>query len=157
MSPIRSVRFFQLVPAIGLARVGDDDLRVFLEDGGEVHHGDVFLRGREGLQQIAAHVEIHPAGQHQGAVVHLGATRHDGDVEAAFGIGAIGDRLIEAAVFGLGDPVCAKADFGQVLSLGCGGGERQSRCAKKSFVEHGIPPGFLVLVLGESALGARCT
>ncbi len=71
---------FQLVPAVRFARMGNDDLRVLLEHGRHVDDGDVFLCCREGLQQVAAHVEIHPAGQHQRAVVHLWAARHDGDI-----------------------------------------------------------------------------
>jgi hypothetical protein len=63
-------------------------------------------------------VEVHAAGQHERAVVHLRAARNDGDVEAAFGIGAVGDRLVEAAMFGLGKPVGAEHHRREVLGLG---------------------------------------
>ena len=44
----------------------------------------------------------------QDAVVGVGAARNDGDVEAVFLVGAVGDRLEEAAMFGLRDPVGSK-------------------------------------------------
>ena len=46
----------------------------------------------------------------------LRAARHDGDVEAVFLVGAVGDRLVEAAVLGLGHPVGAERDLVQRLS-----------------------------------------
>jgi hypothetical protein len=53
------------------------------------------------------------------------------DVEAAFGVGAIGDRLVEAAMFGLGQPVGAEGDLCQVVGGGAAscerGGKREER------------------------------
>ncbi len=50
------------------------------------------------------------------AVVVVGAAGHDGDVEAVFLVGAVGDRLEEAAMLALGDPVGAERDLVQSLS-----------------------------------------
>jgi hypothetical protein len=48
----------------------------------------------------------------------------DLDVEAAFGVGAIGDRLVEAAMFGLGQPVGPKGHLFQLLGRRPGRGRR---------------------------------
>jgi hypothetical protein len=52
------------------------------------------------VQQVSAHVELDAAGQDQRAVVDLRPARHDLDVEAAIGVGAVRDRLVEAAMLG---------------------------------------------------------
>jgi hypothetical protein len=104
----------KLLPAVGDAGMGEDDLRVLLEDRGDVDDRDFLGRGVEGLQQVAAHVELDAVGQQERAVVDLRAAGDDLDVEAAFGVGAVGDRLVEAAMFGLGEPVGAEGDLGQV-------------------------------------------
>jgi hypothetical protein len=49
-------------------------------------------------------------GQQQRAVVHLRAARDDLDVEAASRVGAVRHGLVEAAMFGLGQPVGAEGD-----------------------------------------------
>ena len=51
---------------------------------------------------------------------------HDGDVEAVFLVGAVGDRLEEAAVLGLRHPVGAEGHLVQRLRRrrqACGGGQ----------------------------------
>jgi hypothetical protein len=53
-------------------------------------------------------VELDAVGQQKRAVVDLRTAGDDLDVEAAFGVGAVGDRLVEAAMFGLGEPVGAE-------------------------------------------------
>ena len=54
---------------------------------------------------IGAHVEIDASGGQQQAIVALRAALQDRDLEAVFGIGAIGQRLIEAAMLRLGAPI----------------------------------------------------
>jgi hypothetical protein len=91
--------------------MGHQHLRLLLEGGGDDLDRDVLLDGGEGLKHVSAHVEVDLAGQQQRAVVHLRAALGDGDIEAAGGIGAVGDRLIEAAMLGLGEPVGAEGDL----------------------------------------------
>ena len=57
------------------------------------------------LQRIGAEIEVDLADRQQNAVVHLRPARHDGDVEAEAAVCAVGQRLVEAAVLGFGDPV----------------------------------------------------
>ena len=59
----------------------------------------------EGQQKIAAHVEVESSGRQQELVVGLRAALHDRDVEAVFGVSAVGDRLVISAMLGLGEPV----------------------------------------------------
>ena len=83
-------------------------LRVFLEIRGDDDDRDVPDDRVEGQQKIAAHVEVQPSGGQQKFVVGLRPALHDRDVEAVFGVGAVGDRLIISAVLGLGEPVGAE-------------------------------------------------
>ena len=82
-----------------------EHLRVFLEIGGDDDDRDVAGDRVEGEQKIAAHVEVEPSGGQQQLVVGLRAALDDRDVEAVFGVGAVGDRLVISAVLGLGEPV----------------------------------------------------
>ncbi len=81
----------------------------------------------EGLQRVGAHEEVELADRQQDAVVHVRTARHDGHVEPVFAVGAVGERLVEAAVLGLGHPIGAEADLVQRLRLGRpqGGGKAQ--------------------------------
>ena len=103
----------------------EQHLRVLLEDRRDRDHWDVLRHRVEGLQAIRAHEEIDPAGEQQHAVVHLRAARHDRHVEAVFPVGAVGDRLIEAAMLGLGDPVGAERDLVELLGEGGRGESRK--------------------------------
>jgi hypothetical protein len=62
----------------------------------------------ERLQRVRGHEEVELAGGQQDAIVGVGSTGHDGDVEAVFLVGAVGHRLEETAMFGLRDPVGSK-------------------------------------------------
>ena len=88
--------------------MGHHDLRVFLEMRGDDHDRQVLVDRVEGEQQVAAHVEIELAGGEQETVVGLRAARHDRHVEPILGVSAIDQRLIVAAVLGLGEPVRAE-------------------------------------------------
>ena len=85
--------------------MGQEDLRVLLEDGGDRDHRHVVGDGVERLQRVCGHEEVELAGDQQDAVVGVGATGHDGDVEAVLLVGAVGHRLEETAMLGLRDPV----------------------------------------------------
>jgi hypothetical protein len=101
----------EFLPGVGLARMGHDHLRMLLEDRRDVDHRNALLHRAERLEKVAAHVEVHAAGEHQGAVVDLRSARQDLDLEPAIvQIGAVGDGLVEAAVLGLGEPVRAEDD-----------------------------------------------
>jgi hypothetical protein len=69
------------------------------------------------LQRVRGHEEVDLAGGQQDAIVGVGASRHDGDVEAIFLVGAVGHRLEEAAMFGLRDPVGSKRHLVEGLGV----------------------------------------
>ena len=96
---------------VALARMGDEALRLLLENRGDDHGGHVFLHGQEGLDHVAAHVVIEAARQQHQAAIGLRPAHDDFDIEAGLGIGAVGNGLIIPAVFGLGEPVGAEADL----------------------------------------------
>ena len=128
------------MPDIGM---GDQHLRLLLEDRGDFDERDVFLNRRERLQQIAGHVELRLAGQHQRTVRRLRSALHDGDLQPVFLIGAVGDRLVEAAMLGLRQPVRAEADFVERQRLpGAQKRDRTSQRAQQSLPSrshHVIP------------------
>ena len=70
------------------------------------------------LQRVGAHEEVELADRQQDAVVHVRPARHDGHVEAVFAVGAVGERLVEAAMLGLRHPIGAEADLVELLGLG---------------------------------------
>jgi hypothetical protein len=78
---------------------------------------NILRDGIEALQRIGAHEKIYLADRQQDAVVHVGAARQDRHVESVLLVCAVGERLIEAAVFGLGEPIGGKADLIQLLGL----------------------------------------
>ena len=129
---------------VGIGEIGEiieslvgmrhQDLRVFLEARGDDDGGNLLADGREGLDQVAAHVEIDAAHGEQHAVIGLRAARHDLDIEPACGIGAIDHGLIIAAMLGLGDPVGAESHLFEILRSRAerrrgehGGGDRRTR------------------------------
>ena len=63
----------------------------------------------------------------QDAVVHVRTALHDRHVEPVLAIGAVGERLIEAAVLALRDPVGAEGDLVERL----GGGKRPGECCER--------------------------
>jgi hypothetical protein len=100
------------------------NLRLFLEMRGDDLERNVLLDGREGLQHVAAHVEIDLAGQHQRTAGNLRSALHDRDLETACLVGAVGNRLIVSAMLRLGQPVGAEGDLFQGECL-CGGHGRK--------------------------------
>ena len=89
----------------------DQDLRVFLEQRGDFDGRHVLLDRVEALQRVGAQIEVDLVDQQQHAVVGVRTAGHDGDVEAVFPVGAVGERLVEAAVLGLRHPIGAERDF----------------------------------------------
>ena len=101
--------FVQILPFVeALAGMGHEHLRLLLEGGRDDAQRDVLRDGVEGLLQVAAHVEVDLAGEQQRPAGDLRAALLDRDLEAAGGIGAVGDRLVVAAMLGLGEPVGAE-------------------------------------------------
>ena len=101
-------------PGVG---VGDQHLRVLLEDRRHRLHAARFSWARFMTMKL---LEPMPrsdrAGGQQLRHVHAGPALDDGHVEAALGVLAVGQRLVEAAVLGLGAPVGGEADGG---AAGC--------------------------------------
>ena len=83
-------------------------LRLLLEGGGDDAQRNVLRDRVEGLLHVAAHVEVDLAGEQQRPAADLRSALHDGHVEPAGGVGAVGDRLVVAAMLGLGEPVGAE-------------------------------------------------
>jgi len=112
-----------------LIGMGEQDLRVLLEHGGDRNGRNVLRNRVEALQRVRAHEEVELAREEQQAVVHLRTAGHDRHVEAVLLVRPVRDRLIEAAVLGLGHPVGAERDLVELLRLRWGGeeGERDQR------------------------------
>ncbi len=89
-------------------------LRVFLEYRRDRHDRHVICDRVERLERIRAHEEIELAGDQLDAVIDVGAARNDRDIEAVTLVGAVGDGLIEPAVFGLGHPVGAERNLVEI-------------------------------------------
>ena len=128
---ISSVSFFRSsnfsMPWSGMRQ---QHLRVLLEHRGD-HQGRDVLRHRvERLQRVGAHVELDPAGDQLQPVVHVRPARQDGDVEAVLAVGAVDQRLVEAAVLGLRHPVGGEGDL--VERLGLARDRRQATSAAKA-------------------------
>ncbi len=99
--------------------MGQENLRILLEDGGDGHHGHVVGDRIERHQRVRAHEEVELAGNQQHAIVVVGAARHDGDVEPVFLVGAVGQGLEKSPVLSLGNPVGSERDLVQRLGA-CG-------------------------------------
>jgi len=101
----------------------------------------------ERLQRVGAHEEVELADRQQDAVVDLRAARHDGHVEPVLAVSAVGERLVEPAVLGLGHPVGAERDLverlrgGRAAPQGCHGSHegRQDAC-EDACGRHGNSP-----------------
>ena len=96
---------------VALAGVGHQRLRVLLEHRRHHHRGHRVLDVVEAVQQVAGHQEVDAPGRQQRPVVDLRPARLDGHVQAVLLVGAVGHRLVEAAVRGLGLPVGGESDL----------------------------------------------
>ena len=97
----------------------------------------MLLRDRvEALQRVGAEEEVDLADRQQDAVVGVRAAGHDGHVEAVFAIGAVGERLEEAALLAFGEPVGAEGDLVEGLR-----GLGVDRAARSHAVEPGSENG----------------
>ena len=101
-----------------LIRMCKEHQRILLEHGGDRNDRHVLLHRVETLQRVGAHEEVDLADGEQDAVVHVRTARHDGHVEAMLAVGAVGERLVEAAVLALRHPVGAERDFVELLGVG---------------------------------------
>jgi len=110
----------ELLQVLELLHVGisDQDLRFFLK--ARRHHDgrDIVFDRIEALQRIGAHEEVDLADRQQNAVIHVRPARHDGHVEPVSFVGAVGERLVETAMFGLRHPIGTEADLVERLRLG---------------------------------------
>ena len=82
---------------------------------------------------FGAHEEVELADRQQDAVVHVRPARHDGDVEAVALVGAVGERLVEAAMLGLRHPVGAERHLVERLlrlRRGTGANETHGDCQR---------------------------
>ncbi len=110
-------------------RMGQENLRILLEDGGNRHQRHVVGDRVERHQRVRGHEEVELAGNQQHAVVVVGAARHDGDVEPVILVGAVGQGLEKPAMLGLGDPVGSERNLVQ-RGLGGRRGERHQNSNK---------------------------
>ena len=94
-------------------RMGQENLRILLEYGGDRHHRHVIGDRIERHQRVRGHEEVELSGDQQNAIIVVGAARHDSDVEPVILVGAVGQGLEKSAVLGLGDPVGSKRDLVQ--------------------------------------------
>ena len=117
----------------------DQHLRVLLEDRRHRDGRNVLLDRVEGLQRIGAHEEVELADRQQDAVVHVRPALHDGDVEPVLLVGAVGERLVEAAVLGLRHPVGAEAHLVERLASLLTVRRRQTAKANKNAANLVIP------------------
>src|SRR5215475_12241523 len=101
----------------------DEDLRVLLEHRRYDDCRNILLDRIEGLQRVRAQVKIDLSHRQQDAIVDLGTAWNDGDIEPVSAVGAVRQRLIESAVFGLRDPVGSKRHLVERLPDGSMAGE----------------------------------
>ena len=85
-----------------------EDLRVFLEVGGDRDGRDVVLHRQEIADHVAAHEELDLAGDQEHAAVRRRAALEDGDVQAVFGVSPVDESLVIAAGLRIGDPIGAE-------------------------------------------------
>ena len=97
------------------AGMAHQHLRVLLEHARHDDGRDALGDGAHRLDHVGAHEEIDLPRRHQQAQIVVRPALHDGHVEPVFLIGAVGDRLVEAAVLGLGEPVRAIGHLGELL------------------------------------------
>ena len=86
----RANKVFECVATLTWMR--HEDLRVFLEHGGDNDRRHILLDRCKGLNHIAAHDEFEAAGGEHQARVGLRAALDDLNVEAVFRISAVGER-----------------------------------------------------------------
>jgi hypothetical protein len=122
------------------ARVREQRLRILLEHRRDDHRRHAVLDVVETVQQVAGHQEVDAAGGKQRAVVHLRTARADLDLQAKARIGAVGQRLVEAAVRGLRLPVRGEhhAVGGERRGREAGQGQRRQPASQ---LRHGGPLG----------------
>ena len=88
--------------------MGDQHCQIFLKNRRYREKRQVFLRKFD--RPTAAQIKVEPAGRQQLHVIDLRPALLDRDVEAVLCINSGRDRLIKAAIFGLGLPVETKGD-----------------------------------------------
>jgi hypothetical protein len=120
-------------------RVRDDHGRVLLERRGDRDDRHVLLDGRERLQPVG-HRDVDLSRGEQLQAVDLRPAHPDRDVEVVLPVDAFRDRLVEAAVLGLREPVGGEHDaVGRLRMRGEGrrehggdGGEEAKRAGHRA-------------------------
>src|SRR5713226_1077077 len=96
----------------------DQDLRILLEHRRDRDSRNILLDRIEGLQRVRTQVKIDLSYWQEDAIIHLRAARDDGGVEPVSAVRAVGQSLVESAVFGLRDPVGGKRQLVERLPQG---------------------------------------
>ena len=110
------------------AGMGDQDLRVLLHEGGHRLHRHLFGGQVHYDKSVRADPHLRRAGGDELRNIGSRAAGQDGHVQAALGVFAIGQRLVEAALLGLRQPV------GRELDGKCG---RRRMAGRFRAAEHG--------------------
>jgi hypothetical protein len=97
--------------------VGDQHLRVLLHEGRDHLHRGLGGRQVQHDEAVGAHAHLDRAGGDELGHVHAGAALDDGHLQAALGVLAGRQGLVEAALLGLGAPVGGEADAGLAVGF----------------------------------------
>ena len=89
-----------------VARMRDQNLRVFLEYRHYGFYLHAFLQHVQGNKAVRTHPEICRTSGNQLRYIHAGSALGDGDLESRLFIKPFGKGFIETAVLGLSFPVC---------------------------------------------------
>jgi len=116
--------------------VRDHHLRVLLENRRDRQRRDVLLDRVKLCSEFRAHEEVDLLGEQRQAVVHLRAARHDRDLETVFRIGAVGDRLIEAAMLGLSTQLVPNETLSSVCACAAGRAASAMASAQRAIVAN---------------------
>ncbi len=117
--------------------MGDHDGRILLEGRADGRDRQALLERRERLQ-VVAHRDVELVRDEQLQRIDLRAAHADGDVEPVAPIDSFGDRLVEAAVHGLREPVRAEHEARERLRVQLRGAEQDEREKQSGGKGHGV-------------------
>ena len=109
----------------------------------------------QGLK-VVTHEEVHLPGEQQLQTVHLRTAHAHGHVETVLAIGAFGERLVEAAVLGLGVPVGTEHELLGRLRL-CGTREHQHGQQSQQALHRIRAPIAAILAVDGDRVSATAT
>ena len=108
------------------------DHRINLKEARDIDDGDFLLHRVEGLDEVRAHGEIDAAGGEQQPRIDLRAALQDAHLQPVAGVGAVGDRLIEAAMLRLRPPVRREGDLVERLRWSEAGEEEKEQQSEQA-------------------------